>query len=172
MENVLKEKKWWNYLEEDLQELFSESFLLRKLFAEKVKVEKSEEFHDYSFIVFPAAKAFEGFLKKLFLDCKFITEADYFGRHFRIGKALNPFLPNDLEKESVYKKLTEYSGNDKLSSTLWNAWKSSRNLVFHWFPEEKNALSFEEAGHAIEEIISAIDVAYAELSSKEGSTLD
>src|SRR5436190_399219 len=134
MENSLVEKKWWKYLEEDLQELFREALFLRSLFDDKIKSDKSEEFHDYSFIVFPAAKAFEGYLKKLFLDYKFIDQSDYFGKHFRIGKALNPYLPKEMEKESVYKKLTDYSGGDKLSQTLWNAWKSSRNLVFHWFP--------------------------------------
>ena len=61
MNKSLDKHVWWDYLEEDLQELLRESTLLLD------KVEKWEKtFHDYSFIVFPAAKAYEGFLKKLF----------------------------------------------------------------------------------------------------------
>jgi hypothetical protein len=49
-------KSWWGELNEDIRELLSESLLL----LEKVKG-WNEEFHDYSFVVFPAAKAYEGF---------------------------------------------------------------------------------------------------------------
>jgi hypothetical protein len=65
-------KPWWSYIEVDLQELLKESSLLLA----KVSV-WNEKFADYSFVVFPAAKAYEGFLKKLFLDQRFITEEEY-----------------------------------------------------------------------------------------------
>ena len=79
----LEKKPWWNYLEEDLQELFRTSLLL-----ENEVVNWKDKFNDYSFVVFSASKAYEGFLKKLFFDMGFITKEDYFGKRFRIGKAL------------------------------------------------------------------------------------
>ncbi len=101
----LEDKIWWSYIEEDLQELLVASEFL----ANVVKSwggdlpQGSKVFHDYSFVVFPAAKAYEGFLKKMFLDLGFITNEDYLGKRFRIGKALNPFLEERLrDRESVY----------------------------------------------------------------------
>ena len=161
---ALEEKVWWNYLGTDLQKLLSTSNFL-------VEVVRSwgadlpggkKEFHDYSFVVFPAAKAYEGFLKKLFLDLKFITEDDYYGKHFRIGKALNPSLPKELERESIYQKVVKYCGGEKLADRLWETWKESRNLIFHWFPNEKNAITLPEAGERIAMIITAIDEAFVE----------
>lgn len=120
--------------------------------------EWSKKFGDYSFIVFPAAKAYEGFLKKLFLDMGFITEEDYSGKHFRIGKALNPDLEDKYKNEGwVYSKLEEFCQGKKLPDTLWNTWKQCRNLLFHWFPNEKNKVDHIEAVERLLKIVSAID---------------
>ncbi len=154
----LKLKPWWNYLEEDLAELLNESFLL----SDNVGA-WNEKFHDYSFVVFPAAKAFEGFLKKLFLDMGFITSEDYYGKRFRIGRALNPQLEKKYRtKESIYDRLTHFTGDKVLGDELWQTWKQSRNMVFHWFPDERNAITIEESRLRIEMIIASIDRAYKE----------
>ena len=118
------------------------------------------------FVVFPAAKAYEGFLKKLFLDLKFITEEDYYGKHFRIGKALNPSLPKELRREGVYDKIVQFCQGHTLADKLWDTWRLSRNLTFHWFPNEKNAITLTEAGERIEMIIGAIDEAFKECKIK------
>lgn len=154
----LREKKWWDYLEVDLQDLLVESHLL----IEKVG-SWEEKFHDYSFIVFPAAKAYEGFLKKLFLDLEFITKDEYYGKHFRVGKALNPSLEAPLrQKESVYDKIVNYCGGKDLADNLWETWKQCRNLVFHWFPEEKRSVSYEEAVSRIKQVVDTIDKAFVD----------
>jgi len=103
-DKVLKAKPWWDYLEEDLQELLTEAILLLND-AKSWKI----KFHDYSFIVFPVAKAYEGFLKKLFYDMSFINENDYYGNRFRIGKSLNPNLDKDHRDEGwVYDDLEKF----------------------------------------------------------------
>lgn len=166
---TLQTKAWWGYLEEDLQELLKESFLLldilKGLGADLPG--GKEKFHDYAFVVFPAAKAYEGFLKKLFLDLKFITEDDYYGKHFRIGKALNPSLPREIrDGRWVYGKIVKFCGGAGLGDKLWEAWKLSRNLTFHWFPDEKNAITLPEAEDRINLIIDAIDQAFKECRIK------
>lgn len=166
----LEKKVWWEYIEADLQELLVASEFL-------VNVVKSwggdlpagrQVFHDYSFVVFPAAKAYEGFLKKMFLDLGFISKEDYLGKRFRIGKALNPFLEKKYRNnESVYDKLVNYCNGlpagrqgQELADTLWDAWTNGRNLVFHWFPDEKKAINFTEAEQKIHLIINAMDKAF------------
>ncbi len=167
MEINLKEKPWYNYLEEDLGELISESFVLLN------QVSKWQNgYHDYSFVVFPAAKAYEGYLKKLFLDLGFISEGDYYGRRFRIGKALNPQLePRFRPLESVYDKLRNHLGNNYLGDLLWNTWRNCRNLVFHWFPDEKSAINFEEAKKRVALVIKAIDESYKECKMNKNENI-
>ena len=64
----------------------------------------------------------------------FITEEDYRGKHFRIGKALNPYLEKKYRnEESVYDKLVKFFGGPskdeagkRLDDTLWEAWTEGR----------------------------------------------
>jgi hypothetical protein len=160
----LELKSWWGYLGEDIQKLLLTSEIIYKA----VKSWGAdlpggqEKFRDYSFIVFPAAKAYEGFLKKMFLDMRFIGEEDYFGKHFRIGKALNPSLPKELRHESVYDKIVKYCNGQELADHLWETWRVCRNLAFHWFPNEKNAITLTEARERIDMIINVIDEAFEE----------
>jgi hypothetical protein len=171
MKISLKEKAWWSYLEEDLQELLDQSLLLIKI------VEKwggdvpgdRQEFHDYAFVVFPAAKAYEGFLKKMFLDLELITKQDYLGKRFRVGKALNPALDKRYRtKEGVYHRLVEYCGSEALANYLWKTWKNCRNILFHWFPNERNTINFIEAKQRLLMVIEAIDKSFevCQLNSK------
>lgn len=158
----LESRAWWGYLGEDLQELVMESILLGETFSGMGAdlPAGSERFHDYSFVVFPAAKAYEGFLKKLFLDMRFISQEDYSGKRFRVGKALNPALEKRFSDESVYDKLTKFSGGKELANKVWEAWRRARNLTFHWFPNEKNAITLDEAKGLVSLIIDAIEEAY------------
>jgi hypothetical protein len=163
MDLNLENKVWWRYVEPDLQELLVASEFLTNV----VKSwggdmpSGSKVFHDYSFMVFPAAKAYEGFLKKVFFDMGFITPEDYHGKHFRIGKALNPFLEKHLrDRESVYDKITEHCGGKELADNLWESWTNGRNIVFHWFPDEKKAVTFNEAEGKIKMIIDSMDKAF------------
>ncbi|MBX4206028.1 hypothetical protein KW795_02420 [Candidatus Microgenomates bacterium] len=159
----LENRPWWGYLENDLRELVQESLLLLDIFKERQKSNTDgDSFHDFSFIVFPIAKAYEGFLKKLFFDLDFITHDDYYGSRFRIGRALNPSLDEKYKDESVYEKLVRQSGDKSLADKLWITWKDSRNLVFHWFPDEKRAINLTEANVKIEQVLNAIDTAFKE----------
>jgi len=153
----LSQKPWWGYIEDDIKELLREAQLLYN----KASVWE-EKFHDYAFIVFPAAKAYEGFLKKLFLDLGFISEDDFYGKRFRIGKALNPSLEANLRRESVYDRLVGFCGGPSLADKLWETWKYSRNLVFHWFPKEKNAITLPEAKDRLGMVIDSLDAAFKE----------
>ncbi len=155
---LLEEKRWWEYINEDLRELLREALLLSE------RVGKWEEkFHDYSFVVFPAAKAYEGFLKTLFFDLKFITGEEYYGKRFRVGRALNPSLdPHLREAESVYDKLVSFCQGRELPDALWNTWREGRNMLFHWFPKEKNTINLSEAKDQLQNILNTMDLAFKE----------
>ena len=57
---------------------------------------------DYSFCVFSFAKAYEGYLKSLFLKMGFISEHDYYGDDIRIGRILSPYFAES--KENIFYK--------------------------------------------------------------------
>lgn len=150
-------------MERDQRELLEEAVVLLER-----EEESSSGFHDYAFVVFPAAKAYEGFLKKLFLDLGLITREQYEGDHFRIGKSLSPNLPERFrDHDWVWEKLSRFCGGVELPKVLWGAWKESRNSVFHWFPREENFISLEEARRRVGLILKAISRAFVDCRVKQ-----
>jgi hypothetical protein len=119
---------------------------------------KNEEPTDYSYLVFPFAKLYEGFLKQLLLDLGIIDESAYTSDRYRIGKAMSPHIVRRLGPRSAYGQLAKRFG-DPLASQLWQAWKNGRNLVFHYFPHNYRALSYEGAKEIIALLVSAMDAA-------------
>jgi len=110
---------------------------------------------DFSFLVAPIAKAYEGFLKDFFLKLEIISPQDYESDRFRVGKTLNPSLR--YKRFSVYQKLTDYDEKgEELAENLWDAWKFGRNEIFHYFPESYKSLSKNEAEDRIGLLLRAI----------------
>jgi hypothetical protein len=100
---------------------------------------------DFSFIVFPMAKAYEGFLKKVLLDLNLISPKVYESKKFRIGRSLNPDIrQNQRDQYWLYDDLKERSNADVIRQA-WDAWLKCRNRVFHFFPNGIQKLSWEEA---------------------------
>jgi hypothetical protein len=152
----LEGKIWFKEAEIGVRDLLHESLVMVK----EVPT-WTQKFSDYSFVVFPAAKAYEGYLKKIFLDRNFITPNDYYGKHFRIGKALNPSLEERYRDESVYDKVIRFCDGERLlADMMWETWKNCRNMIFHFFPNEKNAITFEEAEARVKDILSTMEEVY------------
>src|SRR3990167_7755018 len=110
----IKNEAWWETLDESQRELLQESLLLL-VREERLKT----NWHDYAFVVFPAAKAYEGFLKKLFLDLGFISQKAFYGKRFRVGKALNPALERRFRKFGVYDQLVSFCHGRELPDAMW-----------------------------------------------------
>lgn len=149
---------WWKYCDSSLQDLMQESMELLAL--AKIREASGETpYKDYSFVVFPAAKAYEGYLKKLFLDMDLISVNQYFGEHFRIGRALSPTLPKRYRAGWVYGKLTDYCNGEKLPMKMWDVWKRARNRVFHYFPDKHEVISLAQAENLVAEITRIMEEA-------------
>jgi hypothetical protein len=116
----------------------------------------NEEPTDYSYLVFPFAKMYEGFLKQLFLDLGVIEEGMYYSDRFRIGKALSPNYSQYAG--SVYGQMEKRYGKS-LATRLWNMWKEGRNLVFHYFPHNYRALTRAQAIDLVEQLVQTMEEA-------------
>ena len=158
--NDFKQTKWWLYLDEPMRDLVEESFTLLGQEESRLRQGSGEPRHDYSFVVFPIAKAYEGFLKKLFLDMGLISQSQYVGEHFRIGKALNPNLPKRYRSGWVFGKLVESCGGGaELPLRMWEVWKRARNRIFHFFPDHHEFIGLEEAGELVTGVAQVMDEA-------------
>lgn len=141
----------WAYLSSGQRELVVDGALL----VEDRAKHPDERLNDYSYLVFPYAKLYEGFLKQLFLDLKIIREQEYLGEHFRVGKVLSPNLVRVLKTRSAYGQLAKTFGQ-QVADMLWLAWKQGRNMVFHYFPHNLKRLTYQEAEQVIMGIIDAM----------------
>lgn len=149
---------FWKYLSQTQKDLLIEGDYLMN----GVIKGGNYQFKDYSFLIFPYAKAYEGFLKQLFKDIKFISHLDYISDHLRIGKLMSPNLISRLGNRSLYKQIQDKVSTD-LSERIWKTWKLGRNQVFHYFPHNIKAVSFEDAEKIVAEIIATMEEAYQKL---------
>lgn len=132
--------------------------LARESFALLIREEKlSEDLHDYAFIVFPIAKAYEGFLKKLFLDLGLISQQQFSGDRFRIGRALNPNLPKRYQWDWVYDKLTLVCRGEEIPREMWQMWRVARNQIFHFFPDHHEFITLGRARELVEGVAEVMD---------------
>jgi hypothetical protein len=110
---------------------------------------------DYSFIVAPLSKAYEGYLKDFFLKLHVIDQFSYDSDRFRVGKTLNPSLR--YKRFSIFQKLADIDDSgEELAEILWNAWKHGRNEIFHYFPNNVKNITREEAEDRIYLVLNAI----------------
>ncbi len=150
---MLEQQPFWQHLDFTQQSLIKQSFYLLNW------AKTNKQLYDYSFIVMPAAKAFEGFLKKLFFDQGLITLHDYSEEYFRIGKALNPELSHkrNFIHDSIYEKISQKCGSE-IAQTLWYAWKECRNQVFHYFVKRKQTFTLDEAEGKLNQLVQAMNM--------------
>lgn len=158
---VLKTSDFWIYLSQNQKDLIREGQYLM----EDIIKDQAYQFKDYSFLIFPFAKAYEGFLKQLFKDIGFISRLDYISDHLRLGKLMSPNLIGRLGERSLYKKIEEREGRE-LAEKVWSVWKKGRNQIFHYFPHNLKAVSFEEASQIVNEILSTMQDTYERLNPK------
>lgn len=122
-------------------------------------------YSDYSFIVFPYAKAYEGFLKQLFLDIDYITEEEYESDFLRLGKLLSPNGSNGVGNgngngtASLYNRIRDEATSD-LAKKIWQTWKRGRNELFHYFPHNYKQATLEEALEIIDNIKEAMQITF------------
>lgn len=153
--------QFWGYLSQTQKDLILEGEYLMN----DVIRHQTYKFKDYSFLIFPYAKAYEGYLKQLFKDIDFISHLDYISDHLRLGKLMSPNLIGRLGERSLYKKIKEATSKE-LADRIWETWKLGRNQVFHYFPHNLRAVTFEEAEQIVQRIIDTMEEAYTELKSK------
>ncbi len=154
-------KEFWKYLTQTQKDLILEGQHLMN----NIIKNNTYHFKDYSFLIFPYAKSYEGFLKKIFYDIRFIAHADYISNRLRIGKVMSPNLVNRLRNKSMYKKIKDSAG-EELARKIWLTWKVGRNQIFHYFPDNEKAVTLKEAEDIINTIVQTMEETFEKLYLK------
>lgn len=154
--NAFNTRNWYTYLtawQKQLVEVAED--LVKQFQAEK------DGLADYSFLVFPMSKAYEGFLKKFLFDLNLIDQHTYEGRRFRIGRALNPDVSRQQRDQYwLYDDVARLC-SPKTAREIWTTWLECRNRVFHYFPKDDGLLTFDQAVAKIEKVSQAMSMAVA-----------
>jgi hypothetical protein len=158
MERKPYPEEFWTYLSIPQQDLLIEGAYLK----DQIIQDAEYSFKDYSFVVFPFAKAYEGYLKQVFLDVKFISHLDYISDHFRVGKLLSPNLAEKVGERSLYVQITE-SISQEFADKVWYTWKLHRNEIFHYYPHNLKAITFDEATKVINTVTHTMRDIYRDL---------
>ncbi|MFZ5376927.1 MAG: hypothetical protein ACOZAN_04670 [Patescibacteria group bacterium] len=149
-------RTWFKSLEPGLQALIKSAEELINF-----HLGQEQQFSDFSFLVFPMAKAYEGFLKMYLLELGLITPETYRSRRFRIGRAINPDVRYDQRDEYwLFDDLVHKCGEVK-ARLFWDTWLECRNQVFHYFPNGFTTMSYQQATMKIRMIDQAISNAMA-----------
>jgi len=133
------------------------------------KLNVNDQIIDYSFLVSPIVKSYEGFLKDFFLHIGLIDDIQHQGDRFRVGKTLNPSLR--YKRFSIFQRLAELDGKgEELAEILWDAWKKARNETLHFFAGNNKKLTLTEAVEKIHQVLTAIIKAGEFLATQEIKT--
>lgn len=142
------DSSYWDYISQPQKDLIREgSYLYQQIFSDG-----KYSFIDYSFIVFPFAKAFEGFLKQVFFEARLIRQEEYYSDHIRLGRLLSPHLVYKLEGNSLYLQISSRYSRE-LADQIWLTWKSCRNELFHYYPHNVKSLTLVDAKERIDQIV-------------------
>jgi hypothetical protein len=133
-------KNWYEFLEDEGKSLVRLSLNLLER-EERLRSSLS----DYSFVVFPIAKAYEGFLKQFLYAQGLIDRNQFEHRQFRIGRSLNPDVSFRHQDEFwLYDDIANACSED-LAREMWAVWIDARNHLFHYFPDMRYKLTLEQS---------------------------
>lgn len=132
-----------------------------------------EPLEDYSYLIFPFAKTYEGFIKRYLYQIHLISDELYADRYFRIGRALNRDIKPDLRDEHwLFDDISQVCSSE-LAVQMWEAWLKGRNQVFHYFPRKQSPLiTLEDAIRRVTLMTEAMEAAVACLPSKTFRKID
>ncbi len=146
-------RKAYSFLDDSQNRLLLDSLLIKTIFtlpesdySRVVNVLLS----DFSVMVFPSAKAFEGYIKKLLLTIGLITEKEIKEDPYKsiIGKILNG--------EEIKKKLLDKKRGRSIPKLLAVQWELCRNIILHYDLDQPEIIKKEEALKKIDDIYEAI----------------
>jgi hypothetical protein len=151
-----KSKEFDEYVGDDIVDLYYDSVRMLNHFMD-TQNKNVPSLSDYSFIVFPFAKAYEGILKKILVEANLIKEADLLeDPTLPIGNYFNPVGNN-----AIFNSLKDRTRDKAIPFVIYSTYQECRNQIMHYDSYRDNRIkSIEEARFYIYRIDDAIEKAY------------
>lgn len=148
------DQPWYPFLDPYARDLVE---LSCSLYSREVRL--SSVLTDYTFVVFPMSKAYEGFLKKYLYSVDLISKQSYYHKQFRIGRSLNPDISRSRQDEWWLYDEVERQCGKATARLLWNAWIDCRNHLFHYFADEHRVVDIAGAKKLLLQLSEAMTAA-------------
>lgn len=147
---------WFEHLPQHVKNAVKTTLELSKMFATSTDL-----WDDYSFVLFPLSRAYEGFLKEFFLHSNLITHEQFYSKRFRIGRSFNPDISlRQRDQWWIYDDVAHSCGQEN-ARMMWDVWIACRNQVFHYFPDQPNTFTLSETNKKILMLLTAFEVVYS-----------
>lgn len=159
-------REFENFLGKDfeiLNEIYNDYFRIKA----SLNSNSAYELSDYSCMVLPLAKAYEGVLKKILVRSGFISEADLQeDPDISINKYFNPVGNN-----AIFNALKDRARDKAIPYVIYSTYQECRNLIFHYDPYRDNRLkTIDDAEFYYRRITDAIKKAYETFQKIEGNS--
>jgi len=149
---IWQSKELDEFVGTDLLELYLDA---NRLFS---TIRESETiFSDYSFIVFPLAKVYEGVLKKILVQVNLIKEGELLENP---DISINAYF-NPIGNEKIKNVLRDKTRDKAIPFVIYSTYQECRNQILHYDPYRDNRLkTIEDAEYYQRRIIDAIIKAF------------
>lgn len=144
-----------NFVGEELLELYQDNL---SIFKDYNKTEKNlHKMTDYSFLVLPIAKVYEGVLKRVLVKSNILQEEDLVENPtINIGGYFNP-----VGNQKIFDRLKDKARDKTVPHVIYSTYQECRNHIFHYDPYRDNRLKrIEDAEFYSRRILHAIDKVY------------
>lgn len=144
-----------NFIGEELIDLYEDSI---NIFKDYKKTEKGlYDMSDYSFLVLPIAKVYEGVLKRVLVKTKLLKEEDLLNNPIiSVGGYFNPVGNN-----KIFDRLKDKARDKTVPHIIYSTYQECRNNILHYDSYKDNRIKkIEDAEFYVKRIIHAIDKVY------------
>jgi hypothetical protein len=146
------------FVGDDLFNLFQDS----KYLLVKAQEPPFAQVSDYSYIVLPAAKAYEGVLKKILVNAGLVSEQTILEKP---ELSLNSYF-NPVGNEGIFNSLKDKARDKAIPHIIYSTYQECRNQIFHHDSYRDSKITLEDADFYIRRIDDAISKAYKTFVNK------
>lgn len=150
-----KNEEFDKFVGSDLLELYRDSCVL--LEQNKKEGQIFPALSDYSIIILPIAKVYEGILKKILVEAEIIGEEE-----IRINPGINVgHYFNPVGNNKIFNHIKDHARDRVVPHIIYATYQECRNQILHYDPHKDNRIkNIEDVEFYVKRIMHAIDKAY------------
>jgi hypothetical protein len=152
-----KSKEFDSFVGDELIELYQDSTAIMKDYKNHKDFADLHILSDYSFVVLPIAKVYEGILKKILVEKGLVSEEEMASSpDLNVSAYFNP-----VGNAKIFTHLSDRARDKAIPHVIYSTYQECRNQILHYDQYRDNRIeSMEDAVFYHRRILHAIDKAY------------